>query len=190
MSDLVQISDEVAELITKSHDLTPLQKSDREDEIGAWLQQRGIDRAWQLAPTYAEAGLDTDHLEQIVATLAHHPGADASAVLRGAVEWLTCTIEAELLMAEITDATTRVSDLVEQTKQYTQLDRAPFDYADVHGLLSTTVGMLAHRLGTDIAVVTDFDATLPPLPCWPAELNQVWTNLIDNAATAMRGGAR
>lgn len=189
MADLVAIGDDVADLVARSHHhLTPLQKADREEEIGTWLRERGIDNPWELAGTYAEAGLDTDHLQQIAGMLSRRPDAPGESVLREAVEWLTGTIETELLMAEITDATTRVSDLVSRAKQYSQLDRAPFDYADVGDLLDTTVAMLGHRIG-DIKVVTDYDVTLPKLPCWPAELNQVWTHLIDNAVAAMREAA-
>ncbi len=72
-------------------------------------------------------------------------------------------------------------------KQYTQLDRAPYQTVDVHELLDSTLLLLAAKIGPDIAVVRDYDRTLPGIPGYPAELNQVWTNLIDNAAYAMHG---
>jgi signal transduction histidine kinase len=180
---LVAIQEEVAELVGKAEELSPLEKSDREDAIGDWLEDHDISGAWDLAPTFVEAGLDTECLERISATVEE---ADATASLEGAVRWLNYTIETELLMNEISDSTKRISTLIAQAKQYSQLGRAPFDVADIHLLLKSTLTMLSHKIGSDIKVVKEFDREIPPLPCYPAELNQVWTNLIDNAVAAMR----
>jgi signal transduction histidine kinase len=89
-------------------------------------------------------------------------------------------------MNEIEDATTRVSTLVGAAKQYSQMDRAPFQVVDVHELLNSTLVMLGSKIG-DVRVVKDYDRSLPRLPAYAAELNQVWTNLIDNALGAMGG---
>jgi signal transduction histidine kinase len=183
MHTLVELQDRVAEKVAKAHDLTPLQKSDIEESIGDWLEDREITPAWELASCFAEAGLDVDWLETVEATVN---GADAGTSLGSVVQWLHHTVETELLMDEITDSAVRVSSLVAQAKQYSQLDRAPFDVTDVHLLLTNTAAMLSHKLTGGITVVEDFDLSVPPLPCWPAELNQVWTNLIDNAVTAMQ----
>src|SRR5262249_14518278 len=141
--------------------------------------------AWDLAPTFVEAGLDTDWLERGAATVDE---ADATASLEGASRGLNYTIETELLMNEIGDSTKRISTLSAPAKQYSQLGRAPFGVADIHLLLKSTLAMLSHKIGSDIKVVKEFDREIPPLPCYPAELNQVWTNLIDNAVSAMRDG--
>jgi len=106
-------------------------------------------------------------------------------VLPGAIGWLNYTVETELLMDEIADATTRISHLVDAAKQYSQLDRAPYRIADVHELLDSTLLMLSGKIGERIEVVKEYDRTLPPIPAYPAELNQVWTNLIDNAVSAI-----
>jgi signal transduction histidine kinase len=108
-------------------------------------------------------------------------------ILPGAVAWLNYTIETELLMNEIEDSTTRISHLVDAAKQYSQLDRAPYRAVDVHELLDSTLLMLSGKIGGGIQVVKDYDRTLPPVPAYPAELNQVWTNLIDNAVSAING---
>ena len=105
----------------------------------------------------------------------------------GAVRWLAYTVETEMLMNEIEDATTRVSTLVGAAKQYSQMDRAPFQVVDVHELLDSTLVMLARKIGDKVKVVKEYDRSLPPLPAYAAELNQVWTNLIDNAVQAMAG---
>jgi signal transduction histidine kinase len=89
-------------------------------------------------------------------------------------------------MNEIEDATTRVSTLVGAAKQYSQLDRAPFQVVDVHDLLSSTLLMMSVKL-KGIKIVKDYDKSLPKIPAYASELNQVWTNLIDNAAAAMHG---
>jgi signal transduction histidine kinase len=107
-------------------------------------------------------------------------------MLEPALRWLNYTVETELLMNEIEDATTRITTLVGAAKQYSQLDRAPFQVVDVHDLLSSTLLMMSAKL-KNITIVKRYDKTLPKIPAYAAELNQVWTNLIDNAAQAMGG---
>ena len=108
-------------------------------------------------------------------------------ILEPALRWLNYTVETELLMTEIEDATTRISTLVGAARQYSQLDRAPFQVVDVHDLVSSTLLMLSAKIGPDITIVKDYDRTLPKIPAFAGELNQVWTNLIDNAVDAMGG---
>ena len=93
-------------------------------------------------------------------------------------------------MNEIQDSTGRIMHLVGAAKQYSQLDRAPYQEIDVHDLLDSTLLMLGGKIGPDITVVKDYDRTLPKIPAYAAELNQVWTNLIDNAVSAMGGHGR
>jgi signal transduction histidine kinase len=88
-------------------------------------------------------------------------------------------------MNEIEDSTTRVSTLVGAAKQYSQLDRAPYQVIDVHELLDSTMLMLSGKFPPGITVVKDYDRGLPQIPAFAGELNQVWTNLIDNAVSAM-----
>ena len=147
----------------------------REDGLTDWLDDHGIADGWRLAPTFVQAGLDATWLEQ-VADDGRRPG-----MLEGALRWLNYTVETELLMNEIEDSTTRVSTLVGAAKQYSQLDRAPFQVVDVHDLLDSTLLMLSAKTRHGITVVKEYDRTLPRIPAYAAELNQVWTNLIDNA---------
>ncbi|MFC9279371.1 ATP-binding protein [Streptomyces collinus] len=180
LASLIEIQERTAERVAKAPALSPLEASDREDTLTDWLEDRGIDHGWQLAPTFVQAGLDVDWLEQVAATV------DAE-ILPGAVGWLNYTVETELLMNEIDDSTTRISHLVDAAKQYSQLDRAPYRVVDVHELLDSTLLMLSGKIGSRIQVVKEYDRTLPQVPGYPAELNQVWTNLIDNAVCAMNG---
>jgi len=183
---LVGLQEEAAERVAKAPSLSPLEASDREDTITDWLDEHGVPGGWELAPVFVQAGLDTAWLDQVGATMAEAPDApEAGAALEGALRWLGYTIETELLMNEIADSVTRISSLVDASKQYSQLDRAPYQVVDVHDLLDSTLTMLAAKIGEDITVVKDYGAGLPRIPAYPSELNQVWTNLIDNAVAAM-----
>jgi signal transduction histidine kinase len=158
--------------------LSPLQAADQEEAVTDWLTERQVGDAWQLAPVLVQAGLDVTWLDRLAEAL---PEADLS----GVVGRLGRVIEGELLLEEIEDATERVFDLVNAARQYTQLDRAPYRSTDVHELLDSTLLMLSRRLGPQVGVVKDYDRSLPRVPAYPGELNQVWTNLIDNAAWAI-----
>jgi signal transduction histidine kinase len=185
---LVSIQDEVAEQVAKSkaQELTALEASDREEQIGEWLEDHGIVGAWDYAPAYVDAGLDIDWLERVSASVDE---VDASASLQGALGWLRYTIDTELLMNQIAEASKRISALLAGAKQYSQMDRAPYQMTDIHELLHSTLMMFGDKIGKDNAVklVKDFDKTLPELSCYPGDLNQVWTNVIDNAIQAMDG---
>jgi signal transduction histidine kinase len=180
LQPLVQLQERAAELVSKAPSLSPIEASDREDEVSDWLDDRDIADGWQLAPVFVQAGLDTAWLDNVAATVDEE-------VLEGALRWLGYTVETELLMNEIEDSTTRISTLVGAAKQYSQLDRAPYQVVNVHELLDSTLMMLGGKIPPDITVVKDYDPALPPIPAFAGELNQVWTNLIDNAVSAMNG---
>ena len=179
LETLVRLQEDATERVSKAPALSPIEASDREDHIGDWLEDHGISGGWELAPTFVQAGLDTDWLEQVVAAVEGQ-------TLEGAMRWLNYTVETELLMNEIEDSTNRISVLVGAAKQYSQLDRAPYRVLDVHELLDSTLLMLGRKLD-GITVVKNYDRSLPQIPVYAAELNQVWTNLIDNAVQAMNG---
>ncbi|MFF4360172.1 ATP-binding protein [Streptomyces sp. NPDC001604] len=178
LANLIEVQERTAELVAKAPTLSPLEAADREDALTDWLDDHGIPDGWRLAPTFVQAGLDIDWLDQVAADVDPE-------ILPGAIGWLNYTVETELLMDEIEDSTTRISHLVDAAKQYSQLDRAPYQNADVHELLDSTLLMLSGKIGSRIQVVKDYDRTLPKIPAYPAELNQVWTNLIDNAVHAI-----
>jgi signal transduction histidine kinase len=180
LETLIRLQEEAAERVPKALALSPLEASDREDTITGWLDDHGVGDGWQLAPAFVAAGLDVAWLEHVEATV------DA-ATLEGALRWLYYTVETELLMNEIEDSTTRISTLVGAAKQYSQLDRAPYQVVDVHELLDSTLLMLAGKIPPGITVVKSYYAGLPRIPAYAGELNQVWTNLIDNAVSAMGG---
>ena len=157
-----------------------MQQADREDEIGDWFDDHGIDGGWDLAAIFVRAGLTTVDLDNVLEQVG-------DTFIDGAVRWLAYALETEMLMGEIEDSTTRISALVGAAKQYSQMDRAPHQWVDVHDGLDSTLVMLCGKIGGGIRVVKEYDRTLPKIPAYPAELNQVWTNIIDNALGAMKG---
>jgi signal transduction histidine kinase len=180
LETLIRLQEEAADRVPKAPALDPVATSDAEDVLSDWLEAHGIVGGWDLAPVLVQAGLDTGWLDQVAAAV------DES-VLDGAIRWLNYTVETELLMNEIEDSTTRVSTLVGAARQYSQLDRAPFQVVDVHDLLDSTLVMLSNKIGPGVTVVKNYDRSLPRVPAYAGELNQVWTNLIDNAVSAMAG---
>jgi signal transduction histidine kinase len=176
---LIRLQEEAAERVPKAVALSPLEASDREDAIADWLEDRGCHDGWQLAPTFVAAGLDTEWLDHVEAVV------DDPDTLGSALRWLNYTVDTELLMNEIEDSTTRVSTLVGAAKQYSQLDRAPYQTVDVHELLDSTLMMLSGKIPPGITLVKEYDRSLPRIPAYAGELNQVWTNLTDNAVSAM-----
>jgi len=178
---LVKLQEDVIERAAKAPVLTAMQAADREDELGDWMDRHNVTGAWDLAPVFAQGGLDLECLNLIEARVG------GLELLDQAIHWIGYALETEQLMSDIEDATGRVSSLVAAAKQYSQMDRAAHQWIDVHGGLDSTLVMLAHKIGNGIKVVKDYDRSLPQIPAHPAELNQVWTNLIDNAVQAMNG---
>jgi signal transduction histidine kinase len=180
LESIIELQQRAVEKVSKAPKLDPMAASDAEDELSDWLQDRGISAGWQMAPTFVQAGLDVEWLDKVRDCVG-------DAMLEPALRWLNYTVETELLMNEIEDSTTRISTLVGAAKQYSQLDRAPFQVVDVHDLLDSTLLMLSAKMGQGVTVVKDYDRDLPKIPAYAAELNQVWTNMIDNAVDAMDG---
>jgi signal transduction histidine kinase len=179
LETLIRLQERAVEQVAKAPELDPLEASDREDELADWFEAHDIGGGWDLAPSFVQSGLDVAWLDEVNELVD-------DGMLEGAVRWLNYTLETELLMTEIEDSTTRISTLVTAAKQYSQMDRAPHQVLDVHELLDSTLVMLSRKLG-EVKVVKEYDRGLPDIPVYGAELNQVWTNLIDNALQAMAG---
>jgi signal transduction histidine kinase len=179
LETLIKLQEDAVEHVAKAPALSPMEASDREDQLADWFDRHGLGGGWDLAPTFVAAGLDEEYLDKVV-------GIVDAATLEGAIRWLNYTVETELLMDEIQDSTSRISTLVAAAKQYSQMDRAPYQVVDVHELLDSTLLMLGRKIG-DVQVVKDYDRSLPAIPAYAGELNQVWTNIIDNAVSAMGG---
>ncbi|MBW6436002.1 cyclic nucleotide-binding domain-containing protein [Actinoplanes hulinensis] len=179
LTALLELQEEVIERAAKSPTLTAMQTADLEDALGEWMDERNITGGWDVAPVFAQGGIDTACLTELESRLA------SPELLDQAIHWIGYALETEQLMSDIEDATGRVSSLVQSAKQYSHLDRAAHQWIDVHIGLESTLVMLAHKIGDGVEVVKEYDRELPQIPAHPAELNQVWTNLIDNAVQAM-----
>ncbi len=159
--------------------LLPLELSDRESDLSSWLDGRGVEDAWEMAPAFVAVGISVDELQQIESAL---PPAQVAAGL----SWLRQALNAAGLVDEIETSTARISDLIAEVKAYTYLDRAPLQEVDVHTGLEATLTILHHKL-EGITLIREYESALPHLMARGGELNQVWTNLIDNAIDATNG---
>ena len=177
---LTELQETAVERMAKADKLSPMQVGDAEDELTDWLDDHGIDNGWDLAPALVAAGVRTDGLDEIAETLP-------DALLADGIHWVAYALETEQLMVEIEDSTERISTLVAAAKQYSQMDRAAHQDIDVRDGLNSTLVMLHHKIKESgrIRKVVEYAEDLPLVPAHPAELNQVWTNLIDNAIGAM-----
>ncbi|AWT52436.1 ATP-binding protein [Mycolicibacterium smegmatis] len=188
---LMTVQDELIEQLPKSQHVarSPLECADLEEEISDWFDRHGIGDGWQHAPTLVEAGIDADRLDR-VAQSVDAPGGRA---LPAVMSWLAHTVGAELRMREAAEASGRISALLAGAEQYSQMDRDAYQSVDVHELLHSTLMVFGDRIGDGkpIRLTLDWDRSLPEIQCYPGDLNQVWTNLIDNAIEAVEavGGA-
>ena len=180
LSLLVDTQEEAVQMAADAPDLTAIEEAEREDELTDWLEAHDLASPWELAPIFVAAGATSAFLDKI-------EGQAPAGLLEGAVRWIAYTIETELLLGEISDSVTRISALVDAAKDYSTA--GAFERVDVHKGIKSTLVILGTKL-EHIELVKDFDRTLPPVPAYAAELNQVWTNLIDNAVQAMNGRGR
>ncbi len=176
---LVAASQDAAERSTKTPALDHLERSDRADAIATWLETHGVTSAWELAPTFASAGLDTPWLEEIASKLPPANQADA-------LGWLEARLNLKSLVGQVEQSTGRIVELVKAVKSYSYMDQAPMQEVDIHEGLESTLTMLGHKL-KNVTLVRAFDRSVPRIMAYGSELNQVWTNLIDNAIHAVNG---
>jgi signal transduction histidine kinase len=159
--------------------LDPLTRTDREEELLSWLEQHKITDAWKLASILVNAGLDRDWLEKI--------GRDFPSEAMGDVlGWVAGTLSLQELTQQVERSTGRIADLVNAVKSYSYEGRAPVQEVDIHEGLESTLTMLSHKL-KGVTLIRDYERSLPKIPAYGTELNQVWTNLIDNAIDAVNG---
>lgn len=179
---LVETSKEAVHCTETQPKLNPLDQSDREEKIECWLDSQNIAKAWELAPVLVTARIDEEVLEILRQTV---PAQD----LENAIRWLVANVTTRDLLKSITHSTGRISELVQAVKSYSFMDQAPWQEIDVHEGIENTLIILGHKL-KNVTVTRDFDRTLPRLCAYGGELNQVWTNLIDNAIYAVGGTGR
>ena len=183
LNHLAEIEKDVTEQMTGSPVMDALDRADREDYITGLLEKRGIKKAWELAPALVEAEAD----EECIAKLAEQfPGKTLELALRRTA----ATVEVEKILRQIESSAARISDLVKAIKEYTYMDQTGDKEIDIHDGLENTLTMLHHDLKNGINVRREYDRSLPHVCAKGSELNQVWTNLIDNAIDAMQEQAQ
>ena len=180
LASLVAVQQAAFESLSTTLSRTPTEMSEAEDGVVDWMDRHSITEGRELGPVLAQAGIDQKWLETFRSTLGETN-------LERSTRWLTAIIESESLIKEIEDATARISSLVSAAKQYSQLDRAPYGAVNIQGLLDSTLVMFGARIGGSVKLVKEYDRALPAVDGYGAELNQVWTNLIDNALSAING---
>jgi signal transduction histidine kinase len=156
----------------------PLEASDREDRITEWLEKHSASDPWRIAPALAEAGVGIEKLDGLAAEI----GSDA---LGDALMRIAYIITIFGLVREIDNSTRRVSDLVTAIKRYSYMDQATLLEVDLHEDLENTLKIFGHRLKGGIRIVRNYDPQPLRICAYGGELNQVWTNLIDNSLDAM-----
>ncbi len=170
---------------TASHDhnglnIDPLERGDREAEIEAWLKEHGMQDAWESAPSLVEFDWRPASL---AAWCVEFEPAQVPTILR----WLSTGYTIHMLLDEILQSSERVSEIVSAVKSYAYLDEAPRKEIDIHEGLESTLVILKHKIKQGVTVERKYDRSLPRVETYPSELNQVWTNLMDNAIDAMHG---
>ena len=175
---LVVLQREALAQAAKRTTLDGLDAADAEDAMLERLEELDVPEPWRLSEPLAAAGLDDEWLSQVSAVAGSATGP--------ALRWVAASLTARGLAADLHDSASRMSALVGAVKAYAYMDRGGVVAADIHEGLETTLVVLGHKLKhTSIEVVRDYDRTLPALTVRGSELNQVWTNLIDNAIDAL-----
>jgi PAS domain S-box-containing protein len=169
-----------AQRVKQSVELDALTRSDRESEIENWLQQEGIDKPWELASSLVNLGYDTEKLNGL-------SGDFTPEQLSAVINWLGNLFAIYGLLSEISLGTGRIAEIIKALKSYTYMDQAPVQTVDVHEGLDNTLVILHSKLKDGVTISRDYDKQLPLIQAHGSELNQVWTNLIDNAIDAMDG---
>jgi signal transduction histidine kinase len=168
------------EIEPRAADPDALALADLEEALSSWLSRHGVEREWTIAPPLADAGVDLAWCERAAAVLE-------GPVLEPGLEWVASTLSVAALLAEVKASTRRISELVAAVRSYSQLDRASMQQIDVADGLESTLVMLGHKLRDGVTVMREYGADVPRITAYAGELNQVWTNLIDNAVDAMDG---
>jgi signal transduction histidine kinase len=160
--------------------LDALERIDLVDQMQTWLEASGVESAWELAPAMVNFGWEVEALEQLKSTLP-------PSLFGLAIPWLGLCCLMMGLLSEVLQTTERISQIVHAVKSYTYLDQAPLLEVDVHEGLENTLVIMQHKLKKGVTVKREYAPNLPRIEAYASELNQVWTNIIDNALDAMKG---
>jgi signal transduction histidine kinase len=161
--------------------IDPLRLRDREDEVLDWLEDYGVANAWKLAEPLAEAGMEVKTLQALIA-----PWQDDPTELRDmGLRWLSLSFEVMSMIGSGLRGAERIAELVHSMKSYSHLDQGALQVVDLHEGLEDTIRLFSYKLKHGVEIKRNYDRNLPQISAYGSELNQVWTNLIDNAIDAM-----
>ncbi len=175
---IVELQQSASDYRAAAHTLNPLEQSDREDALADWLEQHGIPNSWEVASTLVAAGVNEERLSAIADQIS-------SEAFTEVLAWLEASLTVTGLVETIEQSTERISELVKAIKAYSYMDRSPLQEVDLHEGLENTLVILNHKLKRGITVRREYDPNLPRICAYGSEINQVWTNLIDNAIDAI-----
>ncbi|MFN6484993.1 MULTISPECIES: ATP-binding protein [unclassified Nostoc] len=161
--------------------LDPVTLSDREDILLEWLEDYGVKQAWKLAEPLAEGGVEVETLEQLMERWRN----DTTELREMGLHWLALSFEVMSMIKHGLRGSERISELVQAMKSYSYLDQGTQQEVDIHQGIEDTLRLFAHKLKCGVQVQRNYDRGLPKILAYGSELNQVWTNLIDNAIDAM-----
>jgi signal transduction histidine kinase len=178
-ADLLNAAQEASDRVATAPALDHLTRSDRAEALSSWLAGHGVPTPWHLAPTFVTADLDCAWLEKLVTKLPPASHADA-------ISWLAARVDLKSMLNQVEQSTGRISELVKAIKSYSYMDQSPMQEIDIHEGIESTLTMLGYKL-KNVTLVRAYDRTVPRIPAYGNELNQVWTNLIDNAIDAVNG---
>jgi PAS domain S-box-containing protein len=171
---------DIQQRANSANDLSPIEVSDKEEEFLDWLDGHEVDISWMIAPVLVQAGTELQDLERFASELSAAP-------LSLAMIWLCRAITASDQCNIVERSSASISELVNTVKSYSHMDRAPSLQVDIHDGIEDTLAIMNHKLKNGVEVIRDYDRNLPEVVAQGSELNQVWTNLFDNAASAMDG---
>jgi signal transduction histidine kinase len=163
-----------------THTYDPLALSEREDELQGWLEDHGVGQPWELAPVLASFGWKRDELERLAIRFS-------PVELPIVVRWLGASFSVYGLLAEVGQGAEAISEIVEAVKTYSYLDQAPIQEVDVRETLENSLVLLRPKLKMGVSIRRDYADDVPRVEAYGSELNQVWTNIIDNAIDAVQG---
>jgi signal transduction histidine kinase len=181
---LLTLAQEAADETLPAPALDPLEQSDREGRLAAALEARGIDDPHWLAASLVATDLDEAWVDRLSEAVGPRHAAHALA-------WASGSLSLPSLLATLEESTSRMSQLVGAVKQYSYMDQASRQEVDVHEGIENTLTILAHKLKRgEVEIVRAYDPDLPRIDAYGSDLNQVWTNLLDNAIDAVDGRGR
>lgn len=177
---MLSLATSAREAATRQSNLNPLTLSDLEAEVEEWLDDQDVAEPWNVAPYLVRIGFDPKKLDELAAQFDED-------ILRAIINWVAAMFPVYVLLHEISEGSSRISEIVVALKNYSFLGQAPIQQINIHEGIDNTLVILRNKMKVGITVHREYDANLPPIVAYGSELNQVWTNILDNAADAMKG---